>query len=169
MPYQEKQTKDILYLTKGNSMFLGLDFDTIYWLYRDYCSAIASDSTGLGYAWLVPNEAIKGDFIRWCNVSPIQNARNQHGTLKSAEINSSVMSPEQAKLQLQESLKVRLQKDIELFNKELNNSVHNGDGQFWVNLPSLERVKQLAEFVNSKGYKVKAVQGLTDYYIQVQL
>lgn len=78
--YLKEQTKMIHYLTKDTSMFLGLDFDTIYWLYRDYCSSIASNSTGLGYAWLEPNEAIKSDFIRWCNVSPIQNARNQYET-----------------------------------------------------------------------------------------
>ncbi len=74
----KEQTKTILYLTKGNSMFLGLDFDTLWWLYRDYCSmlvdcGISSDD---GFV-LEPNEAIKSDFIRWCNVSPIQNARNQ--------------------------------------------------------------------------------------------
>ena len=76
--YSEKQTRAIKFLTKGNTMFLGLDFDTIYWLYRDYCSilvdcGISSDENFI----LEPNEAIKSDFIRWCNTSPIQNARNQ--------------------------------------------------------------------------------------------
>lgn len=118
---------------------------------------------------LICSDGNKYDFDGNCLYKPeycITKEAHQYNTLKSAEINSSVMSPEQAKLQLQESLKVRLQEDIELFNKELNWSIRNGNGQFWVNLPSLERVKQLAEFVNSKGYKVKAVQGLTDYYIE---
>lgn len=80
-----------------------------------------------------------------------------------------VASPEKAKLQLQKSLKLRLKEDIDLFNDQLSESISNGNGLFWVNLPSVERVKQLAEFVSSKGYAVKAIQGLSGTFIEVQL
>lgn len=122
---------------------------------------------------LICSDGKKYDFDGNCLYAPeyciTKETHQYHNNQRVTETNTSVTSPERAKVQLQESLKVRLQEDIELFNKELSRAISNGNGLFWVDLPSVERVKQLAEFVSSKGYAVKAIQGLFDTYIEVQL
>lgn len=62
------QTKDVLFLIKGNSCFLGLDFKVIAELYRQFSEQNYSAS------WLTlnNNDKLKDAFIKWATRSPMQ-------------------------------------------------------------------------------------------------
>lgn len=80
-----------------------------------------------------------------------------------------VILPEKARLKMREAINAKLADDVARFNKDMDYAISSGTDKFWSVLPSLARVEQLASFLNSKGYEVKAFQGLTEFYIEVQL
>lgn len=80
-----------------------------------------------------------------------------------------VILPEKARLKMREAVNAKLADDVESFNKDMDYAISSGTDKFWSVLPSIARVEQLASFLNSKGYKVKAFEGLTEFYIEVQL
>jgi len=81
----------------------------------------------------------------------------------------SLRSPERAKMALDYSLKNLLVEDIIKFNEELRLNIEKGIGTICVTLPSVERVKQLAEALHTKGYIVKAYDGIIGTYLEVKL
>lgn len=61
----EQKLNDVIYLVKGNAVFLGLDYRVVGELYRRFSNTTYCTN------WMRVDSRIRDRFIKWCITSPL--------------------------------------------------------------------------------------------------